>query len=201
MSLRNRRGAWAVLAGLATAAAAVLAAGPASAAAPIDDATPLAIPGGPSTATVDPALHDARGQVTVSLRLADAPLAEAVGAGAKQHGSKLSRDQQRRYTADLRPRQADLMRSVTALSDQLTWLPNLRGQVTQVNPETGTALIRLTVGSPGNQLRVTQGDGVLVVTDPQTGDVIVIDTSLLRIGGVRAADAGAVEVLLTNGEL
>jgi subtilisin family serine protease len=83
--------------------------------APIGDTAPLAIPGGPITATVDPSLRDARGQVTVSLRLADAPLAEAVGASAKQRGSKLSRDQQRRYTADLQAKQADLMRSVAAL--------------------------------------------------------------------------------------
>ncbi len=86
-----------------------------AAAASIDQTAPLAIPNGPITATVDPSLHDAHGQVTVSLRLADAPLAQAVGAGAKQHGSKLSRDQQRRYTASLRAKQSDLMRSVAAL--------------------------------------------------------------------------------------
>ena len=75
----------------------------------------LAVPDGPITATVDASLGGARGEVTVSLRLADAPLAKAVGFGAKQHGSNLSRAAQRRYVADLRAKQADLMRSVAAL--------------------------------------------------------------------------------------
>ena len=67
MSLRNRRVAWAVLAGLATAAAAVLAAGPASAAAGTGE---IRHAGGP-TAVPDSylvVLRDARAAVSTAAR-------------------------------------------------------------------------------------------------------------------------------------
>src|SRR5262249_54886675 len=42
---------------------------------------------------------------------------------------------------------------------------------------------------------------VFVVTNLRTGEVIVIDPALLRIGGIRAGGPDAVKVLLTRGEL
>jgi len=90
--------------------------------------------------------------------------------------------------------------TVLSTPDPLTWLRNLSGELTQVNPETGSAVTRVEVGDPGDRLYVTQGDGVLLVTDRLTNTVTTIDVSMLRIGGVRPS-TGPVKVLLTQGQV
>ncbi len=85
--------------------------------------------------------------------------------------------------------------------DPLTWLRNLRGEVSQVNPEAGTPVSRLPVGLPGDDLQVIQGDGVLVVINLRTNTIITIDTSMLRIGGTRPGGDRPAQVLLTLGQV
>lgn len=80
------------------------------------DAT--AIPGGPVSTKIDPSLLPLRAskeKVTVSLRLADPSLAEAVGADAKQKGVKLSRAAQRNHVSSLRAKQRAVLAKVSGL--------------------------------------------------------------------------------------
>jgi hypothetical protein len=94
-----------------------------------------------------------------------------------------------------------LARTVLETPDPLAWLRNDRGQVVQVNPETGSPVEKLQVGAPGDPLSVTQGDGVLVVTNLRTNEVTVFDLSLLRVAGVRPAGQGALKVLLSKRQI
>ena len=90
---------------------------PVSAAAP-GSIDALAVPGGRISMKLDPTLAAARTadtQVTVSLRLADPSLAEAVGEGAKQTGAKLSTTAQRDHVNSLKGKQSALMGKVGKL--------------------------------------------------------------------------------------
>lgn len=85
-------------------------------AAPVADG--LAIPDGPISTKVDPSLSALRttgARVTVSLRLADPSLAEAVGENAKRVGAKLSRNEQRAHVNALKAKQRGLMDKVSRL--------------------------------------------------------------------------------------
>jgi len=84
--------------------------------------------------------------------------------------------------------------------DSLTWLRSLRGEVTQVNPETRTAVNRLEVAAPGDPLHVAQDGSILVVTNLRTNSVTVINLATLRLAGERRA-SGAVKVLLSNRQI
>jgi subtilisin family serine protease len=64
---------------------------------------------------VAPELADASGTVEIVVRLIDEPLAVAVGAGAKQKGSKLNPNQQRSYVRGLGQKQSGLMAQIAAL--------------------------------------------------------------------------------------
>src|SRR6266571_2263795 len=78
---------------------------------PIPDVSHLALPGG-SLASVDSRVLRAQGEIEVVVRLGDAPLAVAQGEGAKKHGGKLTKAQQRAHIAGLSQKQDDLMRAV-----------------------------------------------------------------------------------------
>lgn len=90
---------------------------PASAAPPAPiDITHLLVPDGASqVVTVDPLLTKAQGEVDVVVRLADNPLAVALGANAKTAGSRISVNQQRQYLNLLNQRQTSLTDKVNAL--------------------------------------------------------------------------------------
>jgi len=77
------------------------------------DVSHLALPGN-SLASVDSRLLRAQGEIEVVVRLGDAPLAVAQGEGAKKHGGKLTKAQQRAHVAGLSQKQDDLMRAVVA---------------------------------------------------------------------------------------
>jgi hypothetical protein len=93
-----------------------------------------------------------------------------------------------------------LAQTVLATPNPLTWLRNAKGQVVQVNPETGTMVQRLQIGDAGDELRVVQDGSRLVVTNPD-GTVTIVDLSMLRVAGVRQGDAAAVKVLLADGRI
>src|SRR5882724_4909599 len=78
---------------------------------PVPDVSHLALPGN-SLASVDSRLPRAQGEIEVVVRLGDAPLAVAQGEGAKKHGGKLTKAQQRAHVAGLSQKQDDLMRAV-----------------------------------------------------------------------------------------
>ncbi|GIG55818.1 hypothetical protein Lfu02_01900 [Longispora fulva] len=83
------------------------------------------------------------------------------------------------------------------MPDGLTWLGDgKRGQVVQVNPNTGQPEVAITVGKPGADLRVAQRGEQLVVTDGSTGEVSFIDLSTLRLSGQRT-HSRAVKTLLS----
>lgn len=94
-----------------------------------------------------------------------------------------------------------LAQTVLATPSPLTWLRNNKGQVVQVNPETGTMLQRLQVGNPGDPLKVVQDGSRLVVTNLNDGTVTVVDLSMLRVSGVQQGDPEAVKVVLTGGQI
>jgi len=78
----------------------------------------LAVPGGSISAKIDPSLNPLRAsgaRVTVSVRLADPSLAEAVGENAKRVGAKLSRTAQRDHVNALKGKQRALMGRIAAL--------------------------------------------------------------------------------------
>lgn len=77
------------------------------------DVSSLAISSPSASASV--AAGTASGQVQIIIRLADPPLAAAIGANAKQAGAMWSGDQQRAYLARLGAAQDDLMAQVSAL--------------------------------------------------------------------------------------
>jgi len=104
-----------VQAAVAVAAAALLYASTPVNAKPPTSIDATAIPGGKVSMKVDPSLRTASGKVTVSLRLADPSLAEAVGVDAKQAGSKLNRTAQRNHVNSLRSKQRALMSKVAGL--------------------------------------------------------------------------------------
>ncbi|HEY8475012.1 MAG TPA: hypothetical protein VIL37_20640 [Natronosporangium sp.] len=92
--------------------------------------------------------------------------------------------------------------TVVSLSDGLTWLgDDERGELVQINPATGDPQARLEVAPDGSQLLITQGDGVLVVTNLTTGEVTVINTATLTAGGTRAGTAGGLKVLFDQTRL
>jgi subtilisin family serine protease len=78
---------------------------------------PLALPDDLTNAVtlVEPSLLSATGTVTVSLELADPPLAEAVGENAKQDGAELSPAQQRSHVVALASRQQSVLDRAEAL--------------------------------------------------------------------------------------
>ena len=62
-----------------------------------------------------------------------------------------------------------LAQTVMSMQDPLTWLRNLRGELTRVNPETGTSVDRLPgLGQAGDPLSLVQSGNVLVVTNRRT---------------------------------
>ena len=70
----------------------------------------------PGTVTQQPSrLRQQVGEVQVAVRLADQPLALAVGLNAKRLGSKLTLDQRRAYVAGLKAKQDALMAQVRSL--------------------------------------------------------------------------------------
>jgi Ricin-type beta-trefoil lectin domain len=93
-----------------------------------------------------------------------------------------------------------LAQTVLATPNPLTWLRNSKGQVVQVNPETGTMLQRLQVGASGDQLQIVQDGSILVVTNPD-GTVTTVDLSTLRVAGVRQGDPAATKVVLAGGHI
>src|SRR5207249_2758617 len=76
--------------------------------APVADVSALMVPGGGHSASIDPALVRAKGQVDVVIRLTDAPLAVAHGRNAKQLGGALNPGQQRAYLKGLAQKQDGL---------------------------------------------------------------------------------------------
>jgi ricin-type beta-trefoil lectin protein len=94
-----------------------------------------------------------------------------------------------------------LSQTVLATADPLTWLANIRGELTLVNPETGTPVERLQVANAGDLLHVSQGPGgVLVVTNLATNEVTIIDSSIFQIVGSRQGNDG-VKILLAGGQI
>src|SRR5690606_31435470 len=61
------------------------------------------------------------------------------------------------------------------MSDGQTWLGGDDGSIVQVNPATGRPEYRLVIGGDGDRMEVTQNDGLLVVTNLETGVVTAID--------------------------
>jgi hypothetical protein len=94
-----------------------------------------------------------------------------------------------------------LAQTVLATPSPLTWLRNSKGQVVQVNPETGTMLQRLQIGDPGDPLKVVQDGTRLVVTNLANGTVTVVDLSLLQVAGTRQGDPDGVKVVLAGGQI
>jgi hypothetical protein len=88
-----------------------------------------------------------------------------------------------------------------SMPDPLTWLWNTRGELTRVNPETGSPTDRLPgVALPGDPMTLVQNGDTLVVTNLRTFEVTTIDVPMLRFAGTRRG-SGAVRVLLTQGEV
>jgi subtilisin family serine protease len=78
------------------------------------DASALALPA-PVTGSQPSSLQMQVGQVQVAVRLADAPLALAVGANAKRVGSTLTLAQRQAYMASIKSKQDALMAQIRAL--------------------------------------------------------------------------------------
>ena len=78
------------------------------------DASMLALPA-PVTGTQPSSLQQQVGQVQVAVRLADAPLALAVGANAKRVGSTMTLAQRQAYMASIKSKQDALMAQIRAL--------------------------------------------------------------------------------------
>jgi hypothetical protein len=86
--------------------------------------------------------------------------------------------------------------------DPLTWLWNTRGELTRVNPDTGSPTDRLPgVALPGDPMTLVQDGNTLVVTNLRTFEVTTVDVPMLRVVGTRPGGIGAVRVLLTRGEV
>src|SRR5262245_18216046 len=94
-----------------------------------------------------------------------------------------------------------MAQTVLNTPDPLVSLRNLRGELIRVNPDTGTPVGRLPAACPNAPLTVVQGDGVLVVKNLRTNEVVTIDLSRERVSGVRPNGDADVNVLLTMGEV
>ena len=81
---------------------------------PVPDVSHLALRSR-TVASVDSGLLKTRGDVEIVVRLGDAPLAVAHGAGAKKKGGRLTPAQQREHVAGLSRKHDDLMREVRAM--------------------------------------------------------------------------------------
>ena len=84
------------------------------------------------------------------------------------------------------------------MSDGQTWLGGDDGSIVQINPATGQPEYRLLIGGDGEQMEVTQSDGLLVVTNLETGVVTAIDLAGLVAGQGRQTD-GETTVLVGGG--
>lgn len=84
------------------------------------------------------------------------------------------------------------------MSDGQTWLGGSDGSVVQINPATGQPEYRLVIGGDGETMEVTQNDGLLVVTNLETGVVTSIDLAGLVVGSGRQTD-GETIVLIGGG--
>lgn len=96
-----------------------------------------------------------------------------------------------------------LSRTALDLNDGLSWLKDEpSGEVIQVNPATGRPETRIAVGSPGDELDVSQYDGRLVVLNRTTGDLVSFDLATLLASGERTVATGdATEVLVHDGDV
>lgn len=95
-------------------ATAILAAYGANAQTPVPAVGPGVAISTPITGEGPSKLTQASGQVTVAVRLADAPLVVAVGANAKRLGTKMTLAQRQSYMADLKGKQDALMGQIQA---------------------------------------------------------------------------------------
>ena len=85
------------------------------------DLDSLRLPENTGPVTVHPSLINAQGKITLSLRLSDPSVSEAVGEGAKQVGAKLSRAAQRELVNSIKAKQKTVSDKVKALGGtQLT---------------------------------------------------------------------------------
>lgn len=84
------------------------------------------------------------------------------------------------------------------MSDGQTWLGSDDGSVVQINPATGQPEYRIVIGGDGERMEVTQDDGLLVVTNLETGVVTSIDLAGLVAGQGRQTD-GETTVLIGGG--
>jgi hypothetical protein len=89
-----------------------------------------------------------------------------------------------------------------SMPDPLTWLWNTRGELTRVNPDTGSPTDRLPgIALPGDPMTLVQDGNTLIVTNLRTFEVTTVDVPMLKIAGTRRGGPGAVRVLLTRGEV
>lgn len=86
------------------------------------------------------------------------------------------------------------------MSDGQTWLGGDDGSIVQINPATGQPEYRLVIGGDGDRMEVTQNDGLLVVTNLETGVVTAIDLAGLVAGQGRQTD-GETIVLVGGGHV
>lgn len=85
-------------------------------------------------------------------------------------------------------------------SDGITWLGDSEGgSILEYNPATNEVDEGYRVGEPGENVSVEQRDGVLVVTNHDTGVVTTIDMSTMVPGGSRELPGGPGSKVLAGG--
>ncbi|MDO5681495.1 MAG: hypothetical protein Q4G46_01530, partial [Propionibacteriaceae bacterium] len=89
--------------------------------------------------------------------------------------------------------------TVIGVSDGVTWLSNgNRGEVLQYNPGSNRVEQAYRVGQPGDEIAVTQGNGVVALRNERTGEIMTVDMSRMQAGGVRTSH-GRSKVVVARG--
>ncbi|HHV20865.1 MAG TPA: hypothetical protein GXZ30_04920, partial [Propionibacterium sp.] len=89
--------------------------------------------------------------------------------------------------------------TVMGVSDGITWLSNgARGEVLQYIPGSKRVERGYQVGAGSDPIEVTQGDGIVALRNERTGEIMTVDMSRMRVGGVRASRGGS-KVVVTRG--
>lgn len=159
---------------------------------PVADAGALALQPGDEIVEVAPELAQVSGPVKVVVRLADAPVAVAVGRNAKQVGASLSPARQRSYNQNLTNKQNALLAQIAALGgvpvarttiasntviveidasvlDQVAALPGVTAVRPVINYELDLSETVPYIGAAAVQARGVDGRGV---------DVAVLDSGI-----------------------
>lgn len=89
--------------------------------------------------------------------------------------------------------------TAVAVRDGITWLTEeTQGQVVQYNPSTRRIERISRVGSAGDGIDAVQDNGIVALRNQRNGEIITVDMSRLRAGGVRASRANS-KVLVARG--